>query len=216
MFQFEDYTLDIARGSLRTADREVQLRPKSFEVLRYLVENADRLVTKEELIKAIWPNVVVTDKSLTHCISEVRKAIGDSKQAIIATVPRRGYRLVAAVSRLATTAPAVPHLAPPAVDTAWAPSLSTYDRNRLYLIGPLLRSFPSSISAATCSTTISATALPKTSSRNCRGFPAVGHRAQLDVPVQGEGARYSAGWRRVRRAVRAGGKRQAERRSCPH
>ena len=123
MFQFEGYTLDIARSSLRAADREVQLRPKSFEVLRYLVENADRLVTKEELIKAIWPNVVVTDKSLTHCISEVRKAIGDSKQAIIATVPRRGYRLVAAVSRLTTNAPAVLHLAPTAVDTASPPSL---------------------------------------------------------------------------------------------
>jgi adenylate cyclase len=123
MFQFEGYTLDIARGSLRAADREVQLRPKSFEVLRYLVENADRLVTKEELIKAIWPNVVVTDESLTHCISEVRQAIGDSKQAIIATVPRRGYRLVAPVSRVATNAPATPHLVPTAVDTASAPSL---------------------------------------------------------------------------------------------
>jgi adenylate cyclase len=123
MFQFEGYTLDIARGSLRAADREVQLRPKSFEVLRYLVENADRLVTKEELIKAIWPNVVVTDESLTHCISEVRQAIGDSKQAIIATVPRRGYRLVAAVSQLATNAPAAPRLPPTAGDTTSAPSL---------------------------------------------------------------------------------------------
>jgi adenylate cyclase len=112
MFQFEGYTLDIARSSLRAADRDVQLRPKSFEVLRYLVENADRLVTKEELIKAIWPNVVVTDESLTHCISEVRQAIGDSKQAIIATVPRRGYRLVAPVSRLATNAAAAPQRAP--------------------------------------------------------------------------------------------------------
>ncbi len=123
MFQFEGYTLDIARGSLRAAGGEVQLRPKSFEVLRFLVENADRLVTKEELIKAIWPNVVVTDESLTHCISEVRQAIGDSKQAIIATVPRRGYRLVAPVSLVATGAAAVSHLAPTAADTAAAPSL---------------------------------------------------------------------------------------------
>jgi DNA-binding winged helix-turn-helix (wHTH) protein len=61
MFQFEGFTLDVARNSLRTADRDVQLRPKAFEVLRYLVENADRLVTKEELIQAIWPNVIVTD-----------------------------------------------------------------------------------------------------------------------------------------------------------
>jgi adenylate cyclase len=106
---------------LRAADREVPLRPKSFEVLRYLVEHADRLVTKDELIKAIWPNVVVTDESLTHCISEVRQAIGDSKQAIIATVPRRGYRLVAPVARLAASASAPPQSAPPLNDAlpAW-------------------------------------------------------------------------------------------------
>src|SRR5215831_15049420 len=104
MLQFEGYTLDFVRSSLRTADRNVELRPKAFEVLRYLVENADRVVAKEELIKAIWPNVIVTDEALTHCISEVRQAIGYSGQTIIATVPRRGYRFVATVSRIATSA----------------------------------------------------------------------------------------------------------------
>jgi adenylate cyclase len=102
MLQFEGYTLDIARNSLRTADREVALRPKSFELLRYLVENPDRVVTKEELLKAIWPNVVVTDESLMHCVSEVRQAIGDGDQAIIKTIPRRGYRFTAPVLRVAT------------------------------------------------------------------------------------------------------------------
>ena len=60
IFRFDEYTLDVIRGSLRTSDREVELRPKSFEVLCYLVENADRIVTKEELIESIWPDVVVT------------------------------------------------------------------------------------------------------------------------------------------------------------
>src|SRR5262252_8396854 len=106
MFRFEGYTLDIERHSLRTADREVALRPKNFELLRYLVENADRLVTKEELMKAIWPNVVVTDESLSHCVSEVRQALGDSNQTIIATMPRRGYRFTAPVFRLAVNAAA--------------------------------------------------------------------------------------------------------------
>ncbi len=77
-FQFAGHTLDVARSSLQAADREVQLRRKSFEVLVYLLENAERLVPKEELIKAIWLNVVVTDESLTHCISELRSALGDS------------------------------------------------------------------------------------------------------------------------------------------
>src|SRR5262249_37771544 len=110
MLQFEGYTLDFARSSLRTADRNVELRPKAFEVLRYLVENADRIVTKEELLKAIWPNVIVTDEALTHCISEVRQAIGDSGQTIVATVPRRGYRFVATVSRIAASGAEVPPL----------------------------------------------------------------------------------------------------------
>jgi DNA-binding winged helix-turn-helix (wHTH) protein len=108
MFQFEGYTLDVARHSLRAADREVALRPKSFKLLRYLVENPDRLVTKEELLKAIWPNVVVTDESLTHCIRDVRQAIGDSQQTVIATVPRHGYRFAAPVVRVTASAAAMP------------------------------------------------------------------------------------------------------------
>jgi adenylate cyclase len=104
MFQFEGYTLDVAHGLLRAADREIPLRPKSFEVLRYLVENADRIVTKDELIKAIWPNVNVTDDALMHCVSEARQAIADSKRTLIATVPRRGYRFTAPVVRVTSGA----------------------------------------------------------------------------------------------------------------
>src|SRR5215469_8771086 len=104
MFRFGEYTLDVVRGCLRTADRDIELRPKSFEVLRCLVENAGRLVTKDELLKAIWPKVVVTDEVLTQCVSEVRQAIGDSKQTIIVTVPRRGYRFAAPIVRVATGA----------------------------------------------------------------------------------------------------------------
>lgn len=99
MFHFEGYTLDVERGCLRTADREIDLRPKSFDVLRYLLENGGRLVTKDEVMRAIWPNVIVTDESLAQCISEVRHAIGDSRQTIIKTVPRRGYRFAAPVSQ---------------------------------------------------------------------------------------------------------------------
>src|SRR6516165_7964194 len=113
MFRFEGYTLDIGRNLLRTADREVALRPKSFELLRYLVENPDRLVTKEELLKAIWPDVIVTDHVLANCMGEVRQAIGDDDQAIIKTIPRRGYRFTVPVVRIATNAAAaLPQAAP--------------------------------------------------------------------------------------------------------
>jgi class 3 adenylate cyclase len=69
----------------------VDLRPKSFEVLRHLVEHAGRVVGKEEVIEAVWPDVTVTDESLTHCISEIRRALGDGSQRIIKTVSKRGY-----------------------------------------------------------------------------------------------------------------------------
>src|SRR5262245_57994138 len=96
-FCFEGYTLDLRRGCLRADDREIELRPKSFEVLRYLVENAGRLVSKTELIKAIWPNVTVSDESLARCVSDIRLALEDSEQRVIKTLPRRGYLFAAPV-----------------------------------------------------------------------------------------------------------------------
>jgi adenylate cyclase len=111
MFRFEDYTLDLTRGCLRIADEEVKLRPKSFEVLRYLVENAGRLVLKDEIIKTVWTDVVVTDESLTRCVSEVRHAIGDRDQKIIKTVQRRGYRFAAPVTLVGTNSGAAPQTA---------------------------------------------------------------------------------------------------------
>ena len=67
--RFQSFTLDLDRLSLRGPSGDVDLRPKSFEVLRYLVEHAGRVVTKDEVIKAVWPDVTVTDESLTRCVS---------------------------------------------------------------------------------------------------------------------------------------------------
>ena len=97
-FQFEGYELDLRRGCLRADDREIELRPKSFGVLRYLIENAGRLVPKDELIKAIWANVIVADEALSRCISDVRVALDDTDQRIIKTLPRRGYLFAVPVS----------------------------------------------------------------------------------------------------------------------
>src|SRR5262245_14581372 len=90
-FQFGSFALDLDRLCVFGPGGRAELRPKSFEVLRYLVEHEGRVVGKEELIKAVWPNVTVTDESLTRCISEVRRALGDGSQQIIKTVPKRGY-----------------------------------------------------------------------------------------------------------------------------
>jgi class 3 adenylate cyclase/predicted ATPase len=72
-------------------------RPKSFLLLRYLVENSGRLVSRDELIKALWPDVIATDESVTRCVSDVRMALGDSAQRIIKTLSKRGYVLTASV-----------------------------------------------------------------------------------------------------------------------
>src|SRR5262249_1775713 len=97
-FRFAEYTLDLACGCLRCDDREIDLRPKGFELLRYLVENAGRLVPKEELMKAVWPNVVVTDESLARCVSDVRRALNDGGQGIIKPALRRGFPFAAPVT----------------------------------------------------------------------------------------------------------------------
>jgi len=99
LYRFEAWTLDLRRGCLHTADREVELRPKSFDMLRHLVENAGRLITKEEIVAAVWSQAVVTDDSLARCISDVRAAIADHDHRIIKTVLRRGYLFTASVVR---------------------------------------------------------------------------------------------------------------------
>ena len=97
-FVFGDHTLDLTRGSLRGGDRIIELRPKSFAVLVYLVQNAGRLVSKDELMQAVWPDVAVSDDSLAKCVSEVRAALQDGDQRLVKTVPRRGYLLDVPVS----------------------------------------------------------------------------------------------------------------------
>lgn len=101
VLSFQGYTLDLRCGCLRRADHEIELRPKSFAVLRYLVENAGRLVSKDELIGTVWTNTVATDVSLARCASDVRLALRDQEQQIIRTVPRRGYLFVAPVAEAA-------------------------------------------------------------------------------------------------------------------
>jgi DNA-binding winged helix-turn-helix (wHTH) protein len=90
-YRFADYALDLRRGSLRRDDREIELRPKCYDMLRYLVENAGRLVPRDELMQAVWPNVVATDESLTRCVCDLRLALEDRAQTIIRTVRARGF-----------------------------------------------------------------------------------------------------------------------------
>ena len=104
------FTLDLERMSLRGPAGQIEVRRKTFDVLRYLAEHAGRVVPKEELIKAVWPKVTVGDDSLTKCVSELRRALGNVGRETIKTVPRRGYLVDAPIcpSRDTTTSLGLP------------------------------------------------------------------------------------------------------------
>src|SRR5205823_3439035 len=91
IYSFDGFALDLTRGCLLHGREEIKLRPKSFEALKYLVENNRRLISKNELIHAVWVDTAVTDDSLVKCLKDIRHALGDESQQIIKTVPRRGY-----------------------------------------------------------------------------------------------------------------------------
>src|SRR6185369_17283396 len=97
-YRFGTFTLDPARGMLLNADQEVKLRPKVYDALLYVLENRGRLIAKEELIHALWSDAFVTEDSLVQCMVELRRALGDRAQAIVKTVPRRGYVFTAVVT----------------------------------------------------------------------------------------------------------------------
>ena len=95
---FDGFTLDLMRGCLLHGENEVKLRPKSFAVLKYLVEHNGCLISKDQLIQAIWIDTAVTDDSLVKCLKDIRRALHDDAQQIIRTVPRRGYIFAAGVN----------------------------------------------------------------------------------------------------------------------
>src|SRR5262249_27464405 len=96
--RFDRYVLDLDRGCLLREGSELALRPKTFAVLCHLVENPSRLVSKDELFAAVWPNLAITDDVLVQSIGELRRALGSDGARLIRTVPRRGYRFESPVS----------------------------------------------------------------------------------------------------------------------
>ena len=76
-YRFDRFTLDLARGALLGPDgAEVPLRPKSFALLRLLVENPSRLLDRDAIMAAVWPDVVVSDELIAQCVRDIRKALG--------------------------------------------------------------------------------------------------------------------------------------------
>jgi TolB-like protein len=92
LWRFDRFTLDLGRGVLLCQDDELPLRPKSFALLRLLVENAGRLIERGAIMEALWPGVIVGDEGITQCVHDIRRALSDDG-TLVRTVPRRGYVL---------------------------------------------------------------------------------------------------------------------------
>jgi TolB-like protein len=99
---FADHTLDTDRRELRHASDALAVEPQVFDLLVYLVENRDRVVSKDELIASVWGGRIVSDSTLSSRINAARKAIGDSgaQQKLIRTIARKGLRFVGTVRTL--------------------------------------------------------------------------------------------------------------------
>src|SRR5438093_9510395 len=99
-WRFDRFRLDPDHACLWCEAQAITLPPKAFALLHYLVTHPDRLVTKDELLDAVWPDTAVSDAVVRVAIGVLRKILGDTAQTprFIATVPRRGYRFLAPVT----------------------------------------------------------------------------------------------------------------------
>jgi eukaryotic-like serine/threonine-protein kinase len=111
--KFGPFTLDLEARKLRRGGEPIHLPSRALGALAYLIEHRDRPVDREEIIAAVWHDVAVTDDSLIHAVSVIRRALGDdpSHASFIETIPRRGYRFVGKIESVEPADP-VPGVLP--------------------------------------------------------------------------------------------------------
>jgi TolB-like protein/Tfp pilus assembly protein PilF len=114
-FQFEDFVLDPTRRELRRADTRIAVEPQVFDLLHHLIRHRERVVTRDDMLDAVWNGRVVSESTLTSRINAARRAINDSGEAqrLIRTVARKGVRFVGEVIETAEVGTAVPAAATP-------------------------------------------------------------------------------------------------------
>ncbi len=107
-YHFSTFELDTERHEFRADGEVLALEPQVFDVLRHMVENRDRMVSRDELIASVWDGRIVSDATISARINAVRRALGDSgsKQEFVKTIPRRGFRFVAEVKIVESDTPA--------------------------------------------------------------------------------------------------------------
>ena len=103
IYQFEDFCLDIDRRELRRGSDLVAIEPQVFDLLQYLIQNRERIVSKDDLIAAVWDGRIISDSTLSSRITAVRHAVGDSGegQRLLRTVPRKGFRFIGTTQQTA-------------------------------------------------------------------------------------------------------------------
>lgn len=111
MYRFGPFALDPKRRSLTRDGSPIQVGPKGFDILFYLVEHPNRVVAKQDLMEAVWPDTVVEEGNLTQQLSLLRKALGDDSRLIV-TVARQGYQFTADVSVVPDATVATPRAEP--------------------------------------------------------------------------------------------------------
>lgn len=116
--------LDRTRGTLLRDGEIIPVRAKTFALLTHLADNRGRVVGKDELLASIWPDVIVSEDSLTQCVCDLRKALGDDDQQWLRTVSRRGYLLADLESSPSSSVPQA------------APSLSTSEAEPVVAVLP--------------------------------------------------------------------------------
>ncbi len=139
MLHFEPFRLDRHNEQLWRGQEPLRLTLKAFAVLRYLIEHAAQLVTKEDVINVVWPETYVSETALAGCIREIRQALGDDARTprFIETVHRRGYRFIApvitALPQPAIQPVATPPLSAPAASVRTPPHLVGRDTEMVQL-----------------------------------------------------------------------------------
>src|SRR6266487_4031233 len=142
LYEFGPFVLDTAQHLVSKDSKPVQLTPKTYDTLVVLVENHGRLLSKDELMKAVWPNSFVEESNLTQQISMIRRALGESagEDRYIVTVAGKGYRFAAQVRQVikeARTAPVPVEIVATAEPVVPPPSRSRIPMLALMLVAVL-------------------------------------------------------------------------------
>src|SRR5215471_7365213 len=139
LYHFYNYTLDEARRELRWKEQFVAVEPKVFQVLLYLLQHRDRVVSKEELLEQCWPETFVSEAALTRCLTKLRKVVQAERTAppVIKTLHGQGYRCVADVTLL-SSASSLEDVASPEIRDTPASELPA----RLEPLAPLREALP--------------------------------------------------------------------------